>query len=94
VQLLWEMLLSGFKGCGIFSFIRNQLHEHVFFVGTVHVHTKVTDAEVAPQVTSESQATEASDKTAPETQEVQMTPSSVSAARRRFEDISSIPSMP
>jgi hypothetical protein len=33
-----------------------------FSPGTVHVQSEVTEAEVAPQVTSESQATEASDK--------------------------------
>jgi hypothetical protein len=76
------MLLSGFKGCGAYflSIVINFMNMY-FSPGTVHVHSKVTEAEVAPQVTSESQATEASDKTAPETQEVQMTPSPVSAAR-------------
>jgi hypothetical protein len=43
-------------------------------------------------VISESQATEASDKIAPETQESQMTPSPVPTARRSFEDVSPIPS--
>jgi hypothetical protein len=58
--------------------------------GRFHVHSKITQAEVAPKVISESQATETSDKTAPETLEVQMTPSPFSAATRRFEDVSPI----
>jgi hypothetical protein len=37
---------------------------------TAHVHSKVTQAEVALKVISNSQATEASGKTAPETLEV------------------------
>jgi hypothetical protein len=45
---------------------------------------------VAPKVISEWQATEASDKTAPETLEVQLTPSQLSTAIRNFEDLSLI----
>jgi hypothetical protein len=61
--------------------------------GTVTVHSEVIQAEVALQVMSESQATDTSDKTAPETQESQMTPSPVPTARRRFGDISPISSI-
>jgi hypothetical protein len=58
--------------------------------GTVHVHSKVTQANVTPEVISGSQATEASDKTAPETLGVQMTPSTLCTATRSFEDFSLI----
>jgi hypothetical protein len=50
--------IIGFKTYGIFPFNRNQLPEHVYSPETVHVHSEVTQAEVEPQVISESQETD------------------------------------
>jgi hypothetical protein len=88
VQPLYNAV-SGFKGCGIFLFNCNKISEHVFYPGTVHGHSKVAQA----QVMSESQAAEASENTAPQTQGVRLTPSPVSTARRSFEDVSPVPSI-
>jgi hypothetical protein len=87
--------VSGFRSCGMFPFSPNQLPEHVFSPGIVHVHSEVTVVETVPRVVTETKAVKTStvnsDEIAPERQEFpHLLP--VSAVRSNFEDISPIPS--